>query len=396
MDTIRPPDAAALVDTVAWAVANKTPLELIGRGTKRALGRPVQAAHLLDVSGFSGIFSYEPGELVLTAGAGTPLAEIEAALEAANQHFAFEPPDYGRLLGGEPGGQSIGGVVASNLAGPRRLTAGAGRDHLLGFAAVSGRGEAFKSGGKVVKNVTGYDLSKLVSGSWGTLAVLTEVSLKVLPRPETVMTMLLRGLKPAEAVACMSRALGSAHDVSAAAWLPGGLIASTGLAGSGSVTALRLEGPPPSVAFRANAVAALFGGAERLEGSASTGFWQAVRDVEPLADEQMRQIWKISVPPMAGAAILSAYPKDDGFLDWAGGLVWLALPPTPDAGAERLRALVAAHGGHATLIRADAATRAAVAVFEPGAAPLAALAQRVKHVFDPEGILNPGRLQAGL
>jgi glycolate oxidase FAD binding subunit len=396
MDMIKPPNAAALLDTVAWAMSTKTPLELVGRGSKRALGRPVQSAHLLDVGALSGIASYEPAELVLTAAAGTPLAEIEAALAACDQHLAFEPPDYALLLGGAPGGQSVGGIVASNFAGPRRLSAGAVRDHLLGFAGVSGRGEAFKSGGKVVKNVTGYDLSKLVCGSWGTLAVLTEVTFKVLPRPEATVTMLLRGLGADRAVEAMSRALGSAHEVSAAAWVPESLLDTTGIANSGSVTALRLEGPPPSVEFRAEALTRLFGTAERIEGDASARFWRAIRDAEPFAADPSTLVWKISVPPNAGAAIVAAYPQAPSLLDWGGGLVWLALPPSPDAGAVRLRALVAAHGGHATLIRADTATRAAVPVFEPQPGPLGDLGRRVKQAFDPEGILNPGRIYAGV
>jgi glycolate oxidase FAD binding subunit len=399
MTVLKPPTAAALIEAVSWATANKAPLEVVGRGTKRALGRPSQSAHVLDVSELSGIRLYEPAELVMTAAAGTPLAVIEAALTEANQHLAFEPPDYARLLGGEPGEQSLAGVIAANLAGPRRLSAGAARDHLLGFSAVSGRGEAFKSGGRVVKNVTGYDLSKLACGSWGTLAVLTEVSLKVLPRPDAVATVALWGLDAARAVSAMSQALGSPHDVSAAAWLPSALAHRIGLGPGASATMLRLEGPAPSVAFRCAALGALldsFGAAKRLEDEQSVAAWRAIRDVEPFAADRSTVVWKVSVPPMAGAAVVAAFPEAEAFLDWGGGLVWLAMAPAPDAHAAALRAVVSAHGGHATLIRGEAATRAAVPVFEPQAKPLTDLIRRVKHGFDPEGILNPGRLYAGI
>ena len=168
-----------------------------GHGSKRAIGRPAQTDLTLDLSALSGITLYEPEELVLSAKAATPLAEIEALVAAKGQQLAFEPMDYATLLGGVAGRGTIGGALAANLSGPRRIKAGAARDHFLGFSAVSGRGETFKSGGRVVKNVTGYDLCKLIAGSWGTLAAMTEVTIKVLPAAETEETLLIRGLEPA-------------------------------------------------------------------------------------------------------------------------------------------------------------------------------------------------------
>src|SRR5580658_6578902 len=220
MALLQPTTPAALAEAVSWAMARKTSLELVGGGTTRAIGRPVQTEAVLDLGGLRGISLYEPAELVLSAGAGTPLAEIEAVLAESGQRLGFEPPDYALLLGGEPGRQTLGGIVAANLAGSRRLTAGAARDHVLGFSAVSGRGESFKSGGKVVKNVTGYDLSKLMAGSFGTLAALEEVTVKVLPCPEHTETVVLCGLDAAMAAGSMKRALASPYEVSGAAYLP--------------------------------------------------------------------------------------------------------------------------------------------------------------------------------
>jgi glycolate oxidase FAD binding subunit len=392
MAVLQPTNEDELADAVAGALAQKAPLELVGAGTKRAIGRPAQTEHLLDLSRLAGIKLYEPAELVLTAGAGTRLAEIEAALSAEGQCLAFAPPDYAKLLGLKPGQQTLGGIVAANLAGSRRLTAGAARDHVLGFRAVSGRGEVFKSGGRVVKNVTGYDLSKLICGSWGTLAALAEITVKVLPRAEAETTLLVHGLDAEAAVAAMSRALGSPQEVSAAAWLP------AALAGPESLTALRLEGLAQSVEFRAEALAALFAGTKqsRIDAAESAAFWHALGNAESLATAPARLVWKISVPPSSGPAVLAAFPEGEGFLDWGGGLVWLALPVTADASAARLRRVVQHAGGHATLIRAPAEIRAAVEVFEPLTGALAALTRRVKQGFDPEAILNPGRLYAGM
>ncbi len=262
-EVLKPGDAAQARDAVAWAVAEEAPLEVVGGGSKRALGRPVQAGHRLDVSGLAGIDLYEPDELVMTARAATPLAEVEAALAADRQALAFEPPDYGPLLGAAAGAATIGGVFACNLSGPRRLKAGAARDHLLGVALVTGRGEAVKAGGRVVKNVTGYDLCKLMAGSYGTLAVMTALTFKVLPAPEKLRTVLVFGLDDAEAARAMTAALNSPHEVSAAAHLPRAVAARSAVdyvAGAGAaVTAVRIEGPAPSVEHRCRALKELLG-----------------------------------------------------------------------------------------------------------------------------------------
>src|SRR5437660_3278047 len=249
MARLVPADIDELRDTVAGALAAEEPVEIIGGGSKRGLGRPLQTPHLLDLSRLAGIRDYAPSELVLTAGAATPMADIERALAEAGQMLAFEPPDWRELLGGD-GEPTLGGMLACNLSGPRRLKAGAARDHFLGFRGVSGRGEIFKAGGKVVKNVTGYDLCKLLAGSYGTLAALEEVTVKVLPRPESTATVLFAGIAPAAAVRLMSAALGSPHEVSGAAYLPPAAALPVGA----SSVALRIEGPGPSVSFRRDAL----------------------------------------------------------------------------------------------------------------------------------------------
>jgi glycolate oxidase FAD binding subunit len=398
MTRFAPTNLDDLREAVESALAAEEPVELLAGGTKRGLGRPMQTPHLLDLSRLSGIRDYMPSELVLTAGAATPLAEIETALAEARQMLAFEPPDWRRLLGSE-GEPTLGGVLATNLSGPRRFKAGAARDHFLGFRGVSGRGEVFKAGGKVVKNVTGYDLSKLMAGSWGTLAALEEVTLKVLPRPEAVATVLLRGLMPEAAGRRMGEALSSAHEVSGAAYLREGVEAAA-MAGG---TALRVEGPEASVRYRCERlIAELSGGrdASVLDADASAEFWRAVRDARPFAGLADKTVWRISVAPGRGAEIGVALQRELGaswYLDWGGGLVWAAIGDAEDGGAAAIRATIHAAGGSglATMIRGSPGLRRAVPVFEPQPEPLAALSRRVKDAFDPRHILNPGRIVAG-
>jgi glycolate oxidase FAD binding subunit len=395
---------------VQWALAQEKTLDVIGAGSKRAIGRASQSDATLDVSALAGVTLYEPEELVLSAGAGTPLALIADLLAQHGQELAFEPVDYGPLLGGPAGAATIGGVMSGNLSGPRRIKSGAARDHFLGVTAVSGRGETFKSGGRVVKNVTGYDLCKLLAGSWGTLAVMTDVTLKVLPRAETTETVLVLGLDDAAAVHAMTTAMASACDVSAAAHLPAAAAAHMPLlavetAGT-AVTALRIEGVAPSVAHRRVMLDTLMrsvGTLAHLGPADSVALWRAIRDVAPFAasaDDGERIVWRVSCAPARGAEIGNAIRREavaDVFYDWAGGLIWIALPASNDGGATLVRrALADAGGGHATLIRAPAAVRAAVDVFQPQETGIAALTGRVKDGFDPRRVLNPGRMWAGV
>jgi glycolate dehydrogenase FAD-binding subunit len=407
-DTLRPRDGKDVEAAVQGALSGAKTVEIVGHGSKRAIGRPAQTDLTLDLSALAGVTLYEPEELVLTARAGTPLAEIEALIDAKGQQLAFEPMDYGPILGGLAGRGTIGGALAANVSGPRRIKAGAARDHFLGFSAVSGRGETFKSGGRVVKNVTGYDLCKLIAGSWGTLAAVTEATIKVLPRPETEETIVVRGLEPAKAVAAMTAAMGSSCDVSGAAHLPAGVAAhipAGEIAGAGVVTALRLEGFAPSVAHRRRVLEAAmspFGDLVTVGEAVSRTLWQAIRDVTPFAAGRTgveRPLWRISTAPSRGAelaAMIAGRAEAQFLYDWAGGLVWLLLDPSDDAGAALVRHAVAATGGHATLIRAPAAVRAAIDVFAPQDAAAAALTKRVKESFDPKGALNPGRMWAGV
>jgi len=385
--TIKPRSPEELRQAVEWALNEGTTLDVRGQGSKAALGKPMACAQVLDLSGLSGIVDYAPEELVVTLRAGTPIGEVEALLAQRNQMLAFEPPDLGPLLGREAGQGTLVGAVMGNLAGSRRLSAGAARDHLLGFSGVNGRGEIFKSGGKVMKNVTGYDLSKLLAGSWGTLAVLDQVSVKVLPAPDQTRTLLLLGLDDQAAVTAMCSALGSPHDVSGAAHLPG-------------KTALRIEGVAPSVEARLQALRELLADSgarmEELGTLESRVFWREVRDVALLKAAPDAVVWKISCPPTEGPAIVARIkvqrPSAEAFYDWSGGLIWLALPASADADHAIVRGAIGVTGGHATLIRAPEAVRAAVPVFHPQPAALAALAARVKESFDPKHLFNPGRM----
>jgi glycolate oxidase FAD binding subunit len=406
-DPIKPRDIKDVEAAVQWACAERKALDVVGQSSKRVLGRPAQTDATLDLSGLAGITLYEPEELVLSARAGTPLSDIQELAASRNQALAFEPMDYGPLLGAPPGRGTIGGSLAINLSGPRRFKAGAARDHFLGVTAVSGRGETFKSGGRVVKNVTGYDLCKLLAGSWGTLAAMTDVTLKMLPKAETEASVLVAGLDDGRAVEAMAAALASASEVSAAAHLPkpAALRMTAAEGGGQAVTAMRLEGVERSVAHRTQLLEDLvraLGPLIVLDQPRSSALWKEIRDVRCFAASgptAQRFVWRISTAPAHGAELgrrLAAQTDVELAYDWAGGLIWAAIAPSQDAGEAIVRAAVAACGGHATLVRAPAAVRAQVAVFEPQPAPLAALTARVKQGFDPLGVLNPGRMWAGV
>ncbi|GAB4265768.1 MAG: FAD-binding protein [Pararhodobacter sp.] len=350
------------------------PLAIRGGGT-RPIGRPL-AGEVLETGGLAGVRLYEPGALTLVAGAGTPLDEVEALLAAEGQRLPFEPMDHRGLLG-TTGVPTLGGMVAANASGPRRVQAGACRDSLIGVRFVDGTGAIVKNGGRVMKNVTGYDLVKLMAGSWGTLGVLTELSFKVLPAPDAAATLVYPGLEPAAAVALMSKALGSPYEVTGAAYLPDGRCC------------LRIEGFAASVAYRAGALAGhldRFGAPQRLEREETVALWAGIRDVA-VFHGRAGDVWRISVKPSDAPGLVAA-AGGEAMLDWGGGLIWVLLPDGTD-----LRAALGSFKGHATLVRANPSTRAALPVFHPEPAPVAALSRALRARFDPRGLLNPGLME---
>jgi len=417
--TLKPEKPQDVLDVVAWAASEHKPLEIVGGGTKSGVGRPVQSEYTLDLSGLTGISLYEPEELVLTAAAGTPLADIKAALAENGQELAFEPPDLSRFFGlGDDAKPTIGGMIAANQSGPRRIRAGAARDHFLGLRLVTGRGQAIFSGGRVIKNVTGYDLCKGLAGSWGTLGVFTEVTLKVLPAGETTRTMLIFGLDGETAATAMSAALGSTAEISAAAHvLPAAAARSktTLVKNSGtSVTAIRVEGFPASVRARLSTLETLLkshGELSVIRDEASCALWIEIRDgsLLPPAPKPSKKsktesdedtvIWRISTTPTAGHQVVEAVSPDigaDAVYDWGGGLIWLVQPVMGNGNAAAIRTVLESTGGHATLYRGPQSLRAAIDVFQPQPGPLAALTSRLKAAFDPHGVLNPNRMYGGM
>ena len=381
-DILHPADAAELSQIVAEAAAKTRMLEVRSGGTKRDIARSGRETTLVDLHSLTGVVDYEPSELVLTARPATPLAEIETLLAANGQMLAFEPWDHSPLFGRASGEATIGGIVAAGVAGSRRVSAGGARDHLLGFTAVSGRGEQFKGGGKVVKNVTGYDVSKVMAGSWGQLAVMTELTLKVLPRPRAAATLALRGLSPSAAIGAMARALGSPTSPAAAAYRP-----SSG--NVPSITAIRLEGFPESVAVRISQLAAALADltpGETIDEQSADEFWIVQRDLRPLAD--CAALWRIQVAPSRAAKLIDALAERGAayLCDWAGALVWAGAPEETD-----IRGVAQANGGHAMLVRGPSELRARTAIRQPEGAAVTALADRLKRAFDPAGILDPNR-----
>nr|WP_316652652.1 FAD-binding protein [uncultured Gellertiella sp.] len=393
-----PRTEAEVRDLVRSHLASATALRIAGGNTRSLMGNPVRADFCLRATSMSGIVAYDPAEMVMVAKAGTPVREIEAALAERRQMLAFEPMDHRAVMGtsGEP---TIGGVFAVNSSGPRRLTAGAARDHLLGVRFVNGRGEVVKAGGRVMKNVTGLDLVKLMAGSHGTLGFMTEVTFKVLPVPETSETVLISGLSDAEAAVAMATAMGLPVEVSGAAHLP--LTVRHRFLGNrlpdGAATVFRLEGMKPSVAVRlSKLVSALasFGMASRIADPESRILWQEIRDCRAYADGTSRALWRVSAAPSAGHRLVADLRLEagaDACYDLQGGLVWLRMEADAEATVLR-RLLKAGGGGHATLVRASDAVRATVPVFEPQPAPVAALERRVKLAMDPGELFNPGMM----
>ena len=406
VEVLKPDSAAAVAAIVRGAFEADRTLEIVGSGSRRALGHPMRADAVLDLSILDRVLIYEPEELVLTVQAGTSMTAIEALLASGRQHLAFEPPDFGPLWGAAPGGGTIGGAVSIGYGGPRRPSAGGPRDHLLGFSAVNGFGEPFAAGGRVVKNVTGFDLSKLMAGAFGTLGVITEMTLKVLPSPEGTLTLVLGDLDEAAGLAALRRALASPVAISAAAHLPveiAGRLPGGALPAGRSATLLRLEGVAPALAASEHALAEALdladGRFSHIEAEESRALWRAVGGAWAFAGSTA-PVWRVCAPP-ARAAALGARIRAAGagslYYDWGGGALWVEGPETPNAGAAAIRAALAAIAGegHATLVRAPAGLDTAVARLQPASRGVARLTQRIRAQFDPKGLFNPGRMGPG-
>ncbi|MEQ1578298.1 MAG: FAD-binding protein [Hyphomicrobium sp.] len=404
-NVLRPAAEWELQSMVASLAERRIPVEVMGAGSKRSCGRPVGASAFLSTALLRGITLYEPTELVMSARSGTPLSQIEVELAARGQMLPFEPIDLGALLGQLPGQQTIGGVFGCNLSGSRRFVAGAARDHVLGVHAVNGRGEAFKSGGRVMKNVTGVDVARGITGSWGTLAIFSEVTFKVLPLPDDLVTLVFRGLTGELATELMCMAAGSPFEVSGAIHLTETLarrLKTGDLAEEKkSLTALRIENFSKSVEYRKGRLKELlvaFGQPGELDLDLSLKFWNELRRFAVLPYGPT-QVWRISTAPRNGPKLVASIRRHvpvEAMYDWSGGLVWLEMQASADAGAADVRRAVASFGGHATLIRADDAVRREVQVFQPLTPAVARLTQGLKAAFDPAGILNPGRMYANL
>jgi glycolate oxidase FAD binding subunit len=401
--SLRPAEEAELSRMVADCAARGVPLEIQGAGTKRRIGKPVAGAARLSTGGLAGITLYEPADFVLTARAGTPVADIGTELARHSQMLAFEPIDLGPVVGGAPRVATWGAVFATNVSGARRIASGTARDHLLGTRAVDGRGELFRSGGRVLKNATGYDLARGLAGSWGTLAVISEAVCKVVPAPEQTATLVLFGLTDDLAGEVMRAAMGTPWEVSGAVHITKALTArlwhAALRAAGAAVTAFRLETFSRWLVGRIGGLRealAPYGEVHVLDDASSRPFWDELRQLSILQNSE-KPLWRISTTPRLGPRIVEAIAglmETETFYDWAGGLIWLAVPPAADAGASDVRQVVALYGGHATLIRAEGAVRAAVDVFQPLEPSVERLTRQLKVAFDPAGILNPGRMYA--
>ncbi len=396
MDSLTPRDDKDIEDAIKAAIESSVSLAVQGSGRHEGVGHIVRANTVLDLAQISGIVMYEPDELVMAVKAATPLSDIVKTLDEAGQMLAFDPP-FGSIDGDIRG--TIGGVMAVNLSGSRRLTAGAARDYLLGFKAISGRGEAFQSGGRVVKNVTGYDLSKLMAGSYGTLAVMHELTFKTMPKFEDSAALLIAVPDYAAASQIINAVFASPFEVAAAAIIPPYAASLSQISELRGITAaIRIEGLSLSIESRLSGMAQIlagFGDCAVLDNSRADRLHAELREAALLPNRDKNFIWKLSCPPASGGDILAAIdkmPQASAFADWGGGLIWVSHPPQNNGGETALRQLVSDCGGHATLIHAPDEWRDAATPFHPQPPALAALSKRIKANFDPFNVLNPGRI----
>jgi glycolate dehydrogenase FAD-binding subunit len=402
---LRPAADWELASFLGEATASQTAVEIIGGHTKRQFGRPRYGESAISTHILRGIRSYNPVERIITVQAGCLVADLERELAEHGQMLGFEPVDMAAVFGDEVGGATVGGVICSNLAGSRRIAVGGVSDNLLGVKAVAGTGEVFHSGGAVSRGAAGIDLKRIMTGSWGTLAALVEVSLRVHAMPEDTRTIVLFGLSEEIAVEAMSSALLTSTGVTGTIHLEPNIAArlwSEELREPGqSVTALRLENRSKVSAKRLDDLKdalRAYGEMLVLENDQSLGLWHELRQLRVLPSSN-KPLWRISAIPSKAFQVVTAirrYMSVDAVYDWSGGLIWLEVPESADAGATEIRRVMASTGGHATLVRAPDEVKATINVFEPMHSGVELITKRLKEVFDPAGILNPGRMYDGV
>jgi glycolate oxidase FAD binding subunit len=391
---ISPKSENEVVDIVREAAERNSAFEILSGRTKRAMGRPVEVETVLDISAISGIVKYEPEELVLNVRAATPLNEIEAALAEKNQMLGFEPADWSALLGVKPAKPTIAGTVAADACGARRVRAGAVRDHVIGCRFVNGWGEAIKAGGQVIKNVTGFDIAKLMCGAFGTLGVLTEITLRVTPKPAHLATFALKDRAPKEGFAALRRAAGLPVEATGLSYVPAAAFENehAEIAGERGVALIRIEGTRPALDEKLALLRTAFAGADSavLDGETTASLFRGIGNGAVFANRET-DIWRLSVPQSAAHEALTASRAQFWYADWAGGVLWLGLPADEPTNA-RLRQITMTVGGYATLMRATETARTSLPVFETEAPARAELTRAVKAAFDPKRLFNPGRM----
>jgi glycolate oxidase FAD binding subunit len=390
---------------------SNTPLEIIGSGSKKEIGKPLQCAQTLNLSKLNGIIEYLPEELYIKVKAGTSIEKIENRLKKNNQQLAFEPIDFGYLFQGKSNSGTAAGHVACNISGPRRFKVGSIRDHILGFKAVNGRGEIIKSGGTVVKNVTGYDLSKLICNSYGTLAAITEVTFKVLPTSEESKTLVIHNQSIDYAPEYLERAISSSNEVSGATFLPTEPICNNcemnientfklnDLKKKGSMTAIRIEGSKKSTNERLKnlikELKLLESNISVLETLQSEIFWKKIKNLEFFSLTK-NNIFRIVIPPSECIKLIYEIPNNfKYFVDWGGALIWVEACELSEQKFESIRRKVVSHGGYITMIKNSNYLPYVEDVFTINNVRFN-ISQSIKKSFDPKGILNPGKMYTGI
>ena len=398
MDRITPEGESELIEAVKGAFEARRRCEVISAGTKRKLGRPVEADDVLDLSKLSGILNYEPDELIFTARAGTPLAEANAALAERKQMLGFSPVDWAELFGEEAGQATLGGIVSTNACGSRKIKSGLVRDHLIGCKFVNGAGEAIRAGGRVVKNVTGFDLPKIMCGAHGTLGALTELTFRVVPAPPRAPSIAVRDCTPHEGLSILRQAAGIALEPTGLAYVPATVCAESpamiaaGLHQTNGVALIRVEGAEDPSIDKLARLRNVFSkqNLATLDDETTGALFNEIGSGAPFVGRDT-DIWRLTVPSSKAYEAVGESGASFWYADWAGECLWLSLPASRDI-AEQLRSITAEFGGHAMLMRANENARGRLPTFEPEPPARAALSQAVKAAFDPLRILNPGRM----